>query len=69
MAGAAWSPVSHFVRFSLPWMTQSETLPTVVVWVWMPNVIITPRKIATARMRFMKGPANITITRFHGLRV
>ncbi len=50
-------------------MTQSETLLTVVVWVFVPNVIITPMKIATARTRFMKGPANITMTRFQGLRV
>ena len=34
-----------------------------------PNVIITPTKITTARTRFMKGPANITMTRFQGLRV
>lgn len=42
---------------------------TSVVWVWKPKVMATPRKIATARTRFMNGPANITITRFHGLRV
>lgn len=69
LAGAASSLAAHLERFSLCWMTQSETLPTVVVWVCTPNVIITPRKIATARIRFMNGPANITITRFHGLRV
>jgi hypothetical protein len=32
----------------------------------MPKVIRTPMKTTTARMRFMKGPANITMTRFHG---
>lgn len=42
---------------------------TCVVWVAKPNDIETPRKIATARTRFMNGPANITMTRFHGLRV
>ena len=69
LAGAAGSPFWQSSRFSLCSITQSETLPTVVVWVWKPKVISTPRKIATARTRFMNGPANITITRFHGLRV
>lgn len=68
-AGATGSFFVHLSRFSLAWITQGETALTVVVCVLMPNVIITPRKIATARIRFMKGPANITITRFHGLRV
>ena len=40
-----------------------------VVWVLMPKDISTTRKITTARIRFMNGPANITMTRFHGLRV
>lgn len=69
MAGASGSSLAHLVRFSLCWMTQSETLLTVVVWSWTPKVIITPRNTATARIRFMKGPANITMTRFHGARV
>lgn len=50
-------------------MTQFWTPATWVVWVAKPKVIATPRKIATARIRFMNGPANITMTRFHGLRV
>lgn len=69
LAGASLSLSLHFERFSLAVMTQSETLLTVVVWVWAPKVIITPRKITKARIRFMKGPANITMTRFHGLRL
>lgn len=50
-------------------MTHGETLATcVVVWL-IPKLIQTPKKIASASTRFMNGPANITITRFHGLRV
>jgi len=50
-------------------ITQSETEPTEVVWVLMPKPISTLMKITTARIRFMNGPANITMTRFQGLRV
>lgn len=50
-------------------MTHFWTPATSVVWVWKPKLIATPMKITTARTRFMNGPANITIMRFHGLRV
>lgn len=69
LAGETGSPGRQVSRFSLCAMTHCWTPPTVVVCVAKPKLIDTPRKIATARIRFMNGPANITITRFHGLRV
>ncbi len=68
-AGETGSPLAQVSRFSLWEITHFWTPATSVVWVAKPKVIATPRKIATARIRFMNGPANITITRFQGLRV
>lgn len=68
-AGETGSPFLQVSRSSLCEMTHFWTPATSVVWVAKPYAIATPRKIATARTRFMNGPANITITRFQGLRV
>ncbi|CAM5642527.1 hypothetical protein SAURM35S_09897 [Streptomyces aurantiogriseus] len=68
-AGEAGSEDLQVSRFSLCAMTHGETEATEVVCCWMPKPISTVRNRATARTRFMKGPANITMTRFHGLRV
>jgi hypothetical protein len=68
-AGLAGSPFPHLSRFSLCAMTHWETELTVVVCWVMPKPIRMARNSATARTRFMKGPANITITRFQGARV
>lgn len=68
-AGEAGSDFLQVSRFWLCAMTHSETELTVLVCCEMPKPIRTVRKSATARMRFMKGPANITMTRFQGLRV
>lgn len=69
LVGETGSEVLQVSRFSLWAITHCWTPATSVVWVWKPKVMATPMKIATARTRFMKGPANITMTRFHGLRV
>ena len=50
-------------------MTHLETELTVVVCWEMPKPMRTVRNSATARTRFVNGPANITMTRFQGLRV
>lgn len=68
-AGETGSDFLQVSRFSLWEITHFWTPATSVVCVWKPKVMATPRKIATARIRFMKGPANMTMTRFHGLRV
>ncbi len=68
-AGEAASPFSHLSRFSLWAMTHCETELTLVVCWEMPKPISTVRNRPMARTRFMNGPANITMTRFHGLRV
>lgn len=69
IAGETGSDFLHVSRFWLWSITHFWTPATSVVWVWKPKDIATPMKIATARTRFMNGPANITMTRFHGLRV
>lgn len=69
LAGETGSEALQVSRFSLCSITHRWTPATSVVWVWKPKVMATPMKIATARTRFMNGPANITITRFQGLRV
>lgn len=68
-AGEAGSDALHFSRFSLWAMTHLETELTVLVCWEMPKPMRTVRNSATARIRFAKGPANITMTRFQGLRV
>src|SRR2546421_4751691 len=71
-AGEAGSCAAHVVLPALAadWeITHSETLLTIVVCELIPKPMSTPRKRTTARIRFMNGPANITMTRFHGLRV
>ncbi len=68
-AGEAGSDLVQSSRFSLCEMTHFETELTVVVCWEMPKPIRTVRKSTTARTRFMNGPANMTMTRFHGLRV
>lgn len=69
MAGESLAPDGHLSVLAEAEMTHSETEPTWVVWVLMPKPISTLMKITTARIRFMNGPANITMTRFQGLRV
>jgi hypothetical protein len=69
LAGESLAPLGHLSAAAEAGTTQAETVPTLVVWVLTPKLIITPTKITTAMTRFMNGPANITITRFHGLRV
>lgn len=68
-AGEAGSVDLHVSRFWLCAMTQGETELTVVVCCEMPKPMRTVRNSPMASTRFMKGPANITMTRFHGLRV
>src|SRR5207249_1478943 len=68
-AGDAGSLFLQVSRFSLCAITHWETELTVVVCWEMPKPIRTVRNRATARIRFMNGPANITMTRFQGARV
>ena len=49
--------------------THALTVPTVVPLVGTPMPISTIAKSTTARMRFMNGPANITMIRFQGARI
>ncbi len=49
--------------------THCDTDCTVGTDIPTPKPIITVRNSTNARIRFMNGPANITMTRFHGLRV